>query len=206
MASGSPARVTCVDGHGSRRFRKARSSPRFDGARTLAEGSKSRWLVTPAIATDSPKTKLGLPESQTRTATRNARGTQRLPRLVGVQQALDMMLTGKQIPAKKALKLGLVDEVVPPNRSCIEAAAEQALSRVGRPSGETRPASLDQLRDIRTAVSEARAHEEPPRPKDPFRPSTKAATQAEPAETTRPKTCIIDCREDRAGTRVRGGS
>lgn len=40
-------------------------------------------------------------------------GTQRLPRLVGLQQAIQMMLTSKPIKDKAALKLGLVDSVVP---------------------------------------------------------------------------------------------
>jgi len=38
-------------------------------------------------------------------------GTQRLPRLIGVQKALDMMLTGKQIDAYRLKKWGLVDEL-----------------------------------------------------------------------------------------------
>jgi len=52
-------------------------------------------------------------------------GTQRLPQLVGLQVALDMMLTGKNIYPSKAKKIGLVDAVVSPYallRSAIEAA------------------------------------------------------------------------------------
>ncbi|HSN83124.1 MAG TPA: fatty acid oxidation complex subunit alpha FadJ [Polyangiales bacterium] len=82
------------------------------------------------VASNSKKTKLGLPESQLGLLP-GAGGTQRLPRLIGVQPALDMMLTGKQIEAKKALKMGLVDDVVPPS-ILIETAAELALSRIGR--------------------------------------------------------------------------
>ncbi len=40
-------------------------------------------------------------------------GTQRLPRLIGLVPSLKFMLTGKSISAKKAYKLGLVDELVP---------------------------------------------------------------------------------------------
>jgi 3-hydroxyacyl-CoA dehydrogenase/enoyl-CoA hydratase/3-hydroxybutyryl-CoA epimerase len=43
-----------------------------------------------------------------------AGGTQRLPRLVGLEAGLDMVLTGKTVKAKKALKLGLVDETPAP--------------------------------------------------------------------------------------------
>ncbi len=42
-----------------------------------------------------------------------AGGTQRLPRLIGPQAALDMLLTGKQIDARQAATLGLVDAVCP---------------------------------------------------------------------------------------------
>ncbi len=101
------------------------------------------------VASDSSKTKLGLPESQLGLLP-GAGGTQRLPRLIGVQPALDMMLTGKQIPAKKAKKLGLVDDVVPPS-ILIETAAELALSRVGhKPKRES---FIDQLTD-KDAVAE----------------------------------------------------
>ena len=42
-----------------------------------------------------------------------AGGTQRLPRLIGIRAALDIILQGKSVKANKARKLGLVDEVVP---------------------------------------------------------------------------------------------
>jgi 3-hydroxyacyl-CoA dehydrogenase/enoyl-CoA hydratase/3-hydroxybutyryl-CoA epimerase len=64
------------------------------------------------LATDSPKTSLGLPEVQLGLIPGGG-GTQRLPRLVGAQVALDLILSGKTLKAKKALKLGVVDEVVP---------------------------------------------------------------------------------------------
>ena len=50
-------------------------------------------------------------------------GTVRLPRLVGLGRALDMILTGRGVPAAEALQMGLVDRVVPNGQA--RAAAEQ---------------------------------------------------------------------------------
>ena len=80
------------------------------------------------IATDAPKTSISLPEVQLGLIP-GAGGTQRLPALVGLQAALDMILTGKNVRAKKALQLGLVDEMVHPSilrRVAIQRATELA--------------------------------------------------------------------------------
>lgn len=68
-----------------------------------------RWRAV----SDDPKTQLGLPEVQLGLIP-GAGGTQRLPRLIGIAAALDLILTGKSVRARKAQKLGLADEVVPP--------------------------------------------------------------------------------------------
>ncbi len=65
------------------------------------------------VAASDPKTSLGLPEVQLGLLP-GAGGTQRLPRLIGIAAALDLILAGKSVKARKALKLGLVDEAVPP--------------------------------------------------------------------------------------------
>ena len=41
-------------------------------------------------------------------------GTQRLPRIVGLGRALDMILTGRIVPGEEALEMGLLNEIVPP--------------------------------------------------------------------------------------------
>lgn len=83
------------------------------------------------VATDAPETKLGLPEVQLGLLP-GAGGTQRLPRLVGIQAALDMLLTGRQLSGKRAKKLGLVDEVCP--AAILEQVAiERALALISAP-------------------------------------------------------------------------
>ncbi|MCF8779603.1 fatty acid oxidation complex subunit alpha FadJ [Vibrio sp. IRLE0018] len=64
------------------------------------------------VCSDDDITRLGLPEVQLGLLPGSG-GTQRLPRLIGLLPSLDLILTGKQLRAKKAKKLGVVDECVP---------------------------------------------------------------------------------------------
>ncbi|HIF9057119.1 TPA: fatty acid oxidation complex subunit alpha FadJ [Photobacterium damselae] len=79
--------------------------PCLGGGLELALACHSR------VATLDDKTRIGLPEVQLGLLPGSG-GTQRLPRLIGVANALDMILTGKQLRAKKAKKMGVVDAVV----------------------------------------------------------------------------------------------
>lgn len=90
----------------------------------LGGGTEMALACHNRICTDDAKTVLGLPEVQLGLLPGSG-GTQRLPRLIGVSTALDMILTGKQLRAKQALKVGLVDEVVP-HSILLEAAVELA--------------------------------------------------------------------------------
>ena len=67
------------------------------------------------IASNHPSTKLGLPEVKIGILPGGG-GTQRLPRLIGLQKALEMMTTGKNIYAYQAKKMGLVDELTDKNK------------------------------------------------------------------------------------------
>ncbi|MBY0563372.1 MAG: enoyl-CoA hydratase/isomerase family protein [Hyphomonadaceae bacterium] len=72
------------------------------------------------VAADNPKIKLGLPESKVGLLP-GAGGTQRLPRLIGVQNAAMMILQGADKSPQEAKSLGFVNEVVPPGTT-VEAA------------------------------------------------------------------------------------
>ena len=61
----------------------------------------------------TPRSKLGLPEIKLGLIP-GAGGTQRLPRLIPPQEALQMMLKGATVGAERALELGLIDEIVDP--------------------------------------------------------------------------------------------
>src|SRR3989449_813796 len=78
----------------------------------LGGGLELALACTYRIASDDRRTQLGQPEVQLGLIP-GAGGTQRLPHLIGIAQALDLILTGKSVRAQKARKLGLVDEVVP---------------------------------------------------------------------------------------------
>ncbi|MFT4056375.1 MAG: 3-hydroxyacyl-CoA dehydrogenase NAD-binding domain-containing protein [Novosphingobium sp.] len=84
--------------------------------------------------------KLGLPEVKLGILP-GAGGTQRLPRLVGVEAALKMIVSGDPVPAAKALASGLVDKVVETTADLLTTAASFADSPA-RPTGE-RPVSGD---------------------------------------------------------------
>ncbi|XP_053930694.1 peroxisomal bifunctional enzyme isoform X2 [Cuculus canorus] len=81
------------------------------------------------------KAQMGLPEV-TIGLLPGAEGTQRLPRLIGVPAALDIITTGRHVSANEALKLGLVDEVVEENT--VEAVIRLANKVIGQPLGPRR--------------------------------------------------------------------
>lgn len=64
------------------------------------------------VATDNPKTLIGLPEVNLGIYP-GWGGTQRLPRLIGLSEALGIILPGKVVPAYKAWKIHLVDALIP---------------------------------------------------------------------------------------------
>lgn len=77
----------------------------------LGAGLELALACTYRICTDSPKTTLALPEVMLGLFPGGG-GVTRLPRLVGVREALDMILTGRNIRPRAAKKMGLVDQIV----------------------------------------------------------------------------------------------
>ena len=66
------------------------------------------------ILADNPRARIGLPEVSLGLLP-GAGGTQRLPRMIGFEAALPLLLEGKKLSPAKALKAGLVDDVVEPD-------------------------------------------------------------------------------------------
>ena len=108
----------------------------------------------------APGTRVGMPEI-TLGILPGAGGTQRLPRLVGIENALDLLLSGALIDSARARELGLIDEIIGDDALAggIEYARKLVASGAGpRPTGfEARAsAATDRVRD-RKSTGSARA-------------------------------------------------
>jgi 3-hydroxyacyl-CoA dehydrogenase len=103
------------------------------------------WRVAAA-----ENTRMGLPEV-TLGIVPGAGGTQRLTRTIGVKPALDMMTTGELIPAKRALALGIVDELA--LGDVVEAAVKFAEALLAKGEG-----ALRRTRDREDKIAEAKAN------------------------------------------------
>ena len=87
------------------------------------------------VASPDRATKIGLPETQLGLLPAWG-GSTRLPRLIGLPKALDIILAGKTLAAKPALKRGLVDQLAP-HEYLVDVAARM-ISR-GKPRRSSRP-------------------------------------------------------------------
>jgi 3-hydroxyacyl-CoA dehydrogenase / enoyl-CoA hydratase / 3-hydroxybutyryl-CoA epimerase len=81
------------------------------------------------LASEHAKTRMGLPEVMLGILPAWG-GTTRLPRLVGLSASLELLLTGKQLNARRAEKMGLIDRVTTPKEIKVQAASfiEEILS------------------------------------------------------------------------------
>lgn len=92
------------------------------------------------LASNSPKTSLGLPEVKLGIIP-GFGGTYRLPKKIGLPNALDMILTGKTLRADKAKRIGLVEEVYP--RENLVAMAPNFFNR--KPKSKSMQESMKEL-------------------------------------------------------------
>jgi enoyl-CoA hydratase len=103
-------------------------------------------------------TRLGLPEVKLGYMP-SAGGTQLLPRTIGTGAAMEMILTGNDIDAAEALRLGLVHKVVPRDRLYAEAEA-WARTLAARPSTVLRLAKQAVVRGLELSLEEGLALEQ----------------------------------------------
>lgn len=101
----------------------------------LGGGLELALACSMRIATDSASTSLGQPEVQLGVIPAGG-GTQRLPALIGIANALDLILTGKNVRVHKARSLGIVDEIVPP-QMLEKIAVDRAREAIGSPTGRS---------------------------------------------------------------------
>ncbi len=85
------------------------------------------------VSDDQKATQLGQPEVKLGLIP-GAGGTQRLPRLVGIAAALDLIMTGRSVRPRSALKMGLVDEICP-KEVVLSVAQTRAREAIGNPPG-----------------------------------------------------------------------
>ncbi|MGH0125498.1 UNVERIFIED_CONTAM: hypothetical protein FKN15_054595 [Acipenser sinensis] len=116
-ACNTAAEVTSLSQEGQRMLQKIEQSPipivaAINGS-CLGGGLEVAIACQYRVATKNKKTVLGTPEVMLGLLP-GAGGTQRLPKMVGIPSAFDMMLTGRNIRADKAKKMGLVDQLVDP--------------------------------------------------------------------------------------------
>ncbi|HYN20075.1 MAG TPA: 3-hydroxyacyl-CoA dehydrogenase NAD-binding domain-containing protein [Thermoanaerobaculia bacterium] len=97
----------------------------------LGGGTEMALASTWRVASDSASTRMGLPEVRLGILP-GWGGSTRLPRLIGIAEALDLILTGKTVAGRKALKLGLIDALVPDARF-LDVVRDFAQERAGRP-------------------------------------------------------------------------
>ncbi|CAI5771574.1 trifunctional enzyme subunit alpha, mitochondrial [Podarcis lilfordi] len=126
----SSQEITLLSQEGQKMLEKLEKSPKpivaaISGS-CLGGGLEVAIACQYRIATKDKKTVLGTPEVLLGLLP-GAGGTQRLPKMVGLPAAFDMMLTGRNIRADRAKKMGLVDQLVDPLGPGIKSPEERTL-------------------------------------------------------------------------------
>lgn len=158
---GSPAEVEAAIHQGNALLARIESWRKplvaaVDGA-CMGGGTELVLAARYVLASSNPKTRFGLPEVQLGLLP-GLGGTVRLPERIGLERALDLMLTGRSLYAKQARKAGLVNAVHHPEglvEAAVVAARQLASGRlaVERPKRDVRGALLEKT-PLRTLVLE----------------------------------------------------
>jgi len=113
------------------------------------------------VASDDPATRIGLPETSLGLLPAWG-GCTRLPRLIGAEKAAEVILKGKLYSAQEALKVGLVDEIAPPDQ-LLDRAREKLRAGKRKMVGSSRRDDRTPQRGVPTSATGnpalARAHE-----------------------------------------------
>jgi 3-hydroxyacyl-CoA dehydrogenase/enoyl-CoA hydratase/3-hydroxybutyryl-CoA epimerase len=133
-ASDDELHTTC--GRLGRLFRRLETTGKpfvaaIDGL-ALGGGLELALACHERVATESAGTRLGLPEVKLGLLP-GAGGTQRLPRLIGVSAAFQLLLKGEPVSAQRALELGIIGAIVPPS-ALLASAQERARELARQPS------------------------------------------------------------------------
>jgi 3-hydroxyacyl-CoA dehydrogenase/enoyl-CoA hydratase/3-hydroxybutyryl-CoA epimerase len=120
------------------------------------------------IALNDPKLKLGLPEVKLGLLPGGG-GTQRVPRLIGIQKAMDLITTGKELTAHKAKEMGLVTDLAADRTELLakakawclanpKAAAPWDTKGFKIPGGDSKSPAVVQVLAIAPSMANAKAH------------------------------------------------
>ena len=135
----------------------------------LGGGTELSLASTYRVASDGAATRIGLPEVRLGILP-GWGGSTRLPRLIGIAEALDLILTGKTVAGRKALKLGLVDALLP------DAALPRRGARLRPASASAEAAARRQRRRLQGAAP----RKEPAGPQGGLRPGAQEDPGADP--------------------------
>lgn len=109
----------------------------------LGGGLEISLASTYRVASDRADTRMGLPEVRLGILP-GWGGSTRLPRRIGIAGALDLILTGKNVAGRQALKLGLIDALLPDARF-LDLVRDFALERIGKPRREEGGTDLKEI-------------------------------------------------------------
>jgi len=139
---------TFIAGADITEFGGAMAGPGLSDVQEMMESAPKPVVAAIAV----PSGRVGLPEVALGLLP-GAGGTQRLPRIVGVEAALDMVTSGRHVPAKQALAMGLVDEIVEEGKLL-----DGALAFARKAVVEGKP--LVKVRENNARLEEAKGHPE----------------------------------------------